>query len=260
LQKLQVAVAVVMIMWWRHFVDPGVIWMLQEVQNVVSCLMKFLRKTKTLQQQQQQQQEQQQQAGKQAATVATPLLSSAAPSESNAPPLPRTRLTNTATGIAPAAAAAPTPSPHAAASLLAVRWAGLRRLRRSTCRKRCLFLFSLTLHAAVACPIFDPRAAHVHNLQPLALLGIRPSQRVRAAAMCVWRSDGFGTEWNALLRQRLQLLRCGCMLGTVAARLSLFSERWGGSKFPVLILRHCFSMNGFNHLLRLLDALDKRRQ
>ena len=126
--------------------------------------------------------------------------------------------------------------------------------------RRCHFLCSLTLHAAVACPIFDPRAAHVHNLQPLALLGVRPSQRVRAAAMCLWRSDGFGTEWNALLRQRLQLLRCGCMLGTVAARLSLFSERWDGSKFPVLILRHCFSMNGFNHLLRLLDAQDERRQ
>jgi len=44
----QAAVAVVMIMWWRHVVDPGVIWMLQEVKNVVSCLMKFLRKTKTL--------------------------------------------------------------------------------------------------------------------------------------------------------------------------------------------------------------------
>ena len=126
--------------------------------------------------------------------------------------------------------------------------------------RRCHFLCSLTLHAAVACPIFDPRAAHVHNLQPLALLGVRPSQRVRAAAMCLWRSDGFGTEWNALLRQRLQLLRCGCMLGTVAARLSLFSERWDGSKFPVLILRHCLSMNGFNHLLRLLDAQDERRQ
>ena len=124
--------------------------------------------------------------------------------------------------------------------------------------RRCHFLCSLTLHAAVACPIFDPRAAHVHNVQPLALLGVRPSQRVRAAAMCLWRSDGFGTEWNALLRQRLQLLRCGCMLGTVAARLSLFSERWDGSKFPVLILRHCFSMNGFNHLLRLLDAQDER--
>ena len=118
LQKLQVVVAVVMIMWWRHFVDPGVIWMLQEVKNVVSCLMKFLRKTKTLLQQQQQQQ-QQQQAGKQAATIPTPHLSSATTPQSNAPPLPRTPLTTTATGIAPAAssaAAAPPPSSHAAAS------------------------------------------------------------------------------------------------------------------------------------------------
>jgi hypothetical protein len=90
--------------------------MLQEVKNVVSCLMKFLRKTKTLQQLQQQ-------AGKQAvlssATVQTPLSSSATPSQSNTPLLPRIPPTSTATGVAPAAsatAAALPPSSHAAAS------------------------------------------------------------------------------------------------------------------------------------------------
>jgi hypothetical protein len=81
----------------------------------------------------------------------------------------------------------------------------------------CHFLCPLMLHAAVACPIFARRAAHVHNLQPHALPGVQPSQRVRAVAMCVWRSDGFAAEWNALLRQRLQLQRCGSMLGAVSA-------------------------------------------
>jgi hypothetical protein len=93
--------------------------MLQEVKNVVSCLMKFLRKTKTLQQLQQQ-------AGKQAvlssATVPTPLLSSATTSQSNTPLLPRIPPTSTATGVAPAASATAAalppnpPSSHAAAS------------------------------------------------------------------------------------------------------------------------------------------------
>ncbi len=90
--------------------------MLQEVKNVVSCLMKFLRKTKTLQQQQQQ-------AGKQAvvssATVPTPLLSSATTSQSNTPLLPRIPPTNAAANVAPAASAAAAtlpPSSHAAAS------------------------------------------------------------------------------------------------------------------------------------------------
>ena len=126
--------------------------------------------------------------------------------------------------------------------------------------RRCHFLCSLMLHAAVACPIFAHRAAHVHNLQPHALPGVQPSQRVRAIAMCMWRSDGFAAEWSALLRQRLQLLRCGSMLGAVSARLSLFSERWDRSKVLLLLIRRCLSMNGFNHLLRLLDDRDVRRQ
>ena len=86
---------------------------------MVSCLMKFLRKTKTLQQQQQQQLQQQQQAGKQVAlpstaTTATPPSSCVSVPQSNAPPFLRTAPANTSTDAA--RAALPAVSPHAASS------------------------------------------------------------------------------------------------------------------------------------------------
>ena len=110
----------------------------------------------------------------------------------------------------------------------------------------CHPLCCLLLRAAAACPVFGPRAANAHCLQPHALLCIRPSQRARALAMHLSRAEGFPSE-----RSRARLLRFSCMLAAVAALLSSIGGDNRGSRHAARIIRRCLSMHGVNDMLRL---------
>jgi hypothetical protein len=116
---------------------------------------------------------------------------------------------------------------------------------------RCHSLCCLLLRAAAACPVFGPRAANAHCLQPHALLRIRPSQRAHALAMHLWRAEGFASQ-----RSRARLLRFSCMLAAVAALLSSIGGGSGGSRHAALIIRRCLSMHGVNYMLRLSRDVD----
>ena len=100
---------------------------------------------------------------------------------------------------------------------------------------------SLVLSAAAACPIFGRCPVRALGLQPHALLGMAPSQRLleQLAALLQCRSS-----------QRLQLVCCGCPLSTVAFRLACAND---GASFSVqraaaaLVMRRCLSGFAWRH-------------
>ncbi len=72
---------------------------------------------------------------------------------------------------------------------------------------------SLVLNAAAACPIFAPRSARAHYLQPPASLGFTLSQRsLELASLQLWCRNS---------KQRVLLLCCcSCHMSTLAVRLA----------------------------------------
>jgi hypothetical protein len=75
-----------------------------------------------------------------------------------------------------------------------------------------LHSISLVLHAAAACSIYGRRHPREHYLQPPAQLwATLPTPSLELATMQLWFVNN---------QQRLQLLRCCCMLSTLALRLS----------------------------------------
>ena len=86
-----------------------------------------------------------------------------------------------------------------------------------------LSIMSLVLNAAAACPIFAPRSARAHYLQPPAQLGFMLSQRsLQLASLQLWCRNS---------KQRVQLLCCcSCHLATLAVRLARAVDRSGSSR------------------------------
>ena len=109
-------------------------------------------------------------------------------------------------------------------------------------------IVSVVLHAAAACPIFGPRSARAHYLQPPAQLGLTLSQRsLNRASMQLWCRDN---------KQRVQLVCFSCPLSTLAFRL-VVNERERSCSFEhraiVSIMRRCLSV----YARRLWIGLDR---
>jgi len=101
---------------------------------------------------------------------------------------------------------------------------------------------SLVLSAAAACPIFGRCPVRALGLQPHALLGIAPSQRLLQQLESL--------QLQCRRSQRLQLVCCGCPLSTVAFRLACAND---GVSFSVqrtaaaLVMRRCLSGFAWRH-------------
>jgi hypothetical protein len=96
---------------------------------------------------------------------------------------------------------------------------------------------SLVLSAAAACPIFGPRTARAHYLQPPVPLGILPSQRsLELASLQLWCHD----------KERQRLFCCGCLLSTLALRLAHVAVHEGGHhmerRVVIRIMKRCLSI------------------
>ena len=108
---------------------------------------------------------------------------------------------------------------------------------------------SLVLSAAAACPIFGRCPVRALGLQPHALLGIAPSQRLLQQLESL--------QLQCRRSQRLQLVCCGCPLSTVAFRLACAN---GGASFSVqrtaaaLVMRRCLSGFAWRHWHRELHS------
>jgi hypothetical protein len=101
---------------------------------------------------------------------------------------------------------------------------------------------SLVLSAAAACPIFGRCPVRALGLQPHALLGIAPSQRLLQQLESL--------QLQCRRSQRLQLVCCGCPLSTVAFRLACAND--GDSlglqrTAAALVMRRCLSGFAWRH-------------
>ncbi len=96
---------------------------------------------------------------------------------------------------------------------------------------------ALVLSAAAACPIFGRCPVRALGLQPHALLGIAPSQRLLEQLAAL--------QLQCRRSQHLQLVCCACPLSTVAFRLACAND--GDSSVSVqrtasaLVMRRCLS-------------------
>ena len=98
---------------------------------------------------------------------------------------------------------------------------------------------SLVLNAAATCPIFAPRSARAHCLQPPVQLGFTLSQRsFELASMQLWCRNN---------KQRVQLLCCSsCHMSILAVRLARAVDSSAGSRslehlVASRIVKFCFS-------------------
>jgi hypothetical protein len=130
-----------------------------------------------------------------------------------------------------------TRSSSRAASQLLPLPSPLEQLERMT--RQSMFL---VLSAAAACPIFGRCPVRALGLQPHALLSMAPSQRLLQQLESL--------QLQCRRSQRLQLVRCGCPLSTVAFRLACAND---GDSFSVqraaaaLVMRRCLSGFAWRH-------------
>jgi hypothetical protein len=104
---------------------------------------------------------------------------------------------------------------------------------------------ALVLNAAAACPIFSRCPVLALGLQPHALLGMAPSQRLLEQLVAL-------RQLRCRRSQRLPLVCCGCPLSTVAFRLACAND--GGSSVSVqrkaaaLVMRRYLGNLALRHL------------
>ena len=102
---------------------------------------------------------------------------------------------------------------------------------------------ALVLSAAAACPIFGRCPVRALGLQPHALLGMAPSQRLLQQLESL--------QLQCRCSQRLQLVCCGCPLSTVAFRLACANDGDSGVSVKrtaaALVMRRCLGYLALRH-------------